>query len=1715
MTVHQNDDLLTGLPDAGCVSSPSSTGGAGTFFEQHVDAYWLAHLLVGGIPPILIDCSVVAVHLQTEHIGWHTDDFLIIGQNGAGCQRKLAGQVKRTFTVSAADDECKKAIADFWRDFKSAELFSPDTDRFALVTLRGTSILLEHFAGLLDCARAAHDSAEFEHRLATTGFIAKKAVHYCLELCKIVGEVEGRSVTAADIWPFLRVLHVLSLDLQTSTRQTEAVIKSLLGHTTPDSDTLGTAEASWNALLSLAADAMPEARSFRRDDLPDTLRQHHSVLGGTEQRALRALKDHTVLILSGIRSTIGSDFHLRRAGLVQQVLGQLESDQVVLVSGPAGSGKSGVAKDAIAILSTDYFAFSFRAEEFAQPHFSTTLGNAQIPVNAVTLGAILAGQDRKVVLIESVERLLEKSTRDAFSDLLALAAVDKSLRIMLTCRDYSTDLVRASFLASLRIDHSVIVIPLLDDTELAEVEEFHPTLARPLANPELRRVLRNPYFLDKALQISWSADRPLPQSEREFRAVFWHEIVRADDRPAAGAPRRREEALEEIAVRRARALSAYVTCNGLDAAVVHSLRQDSLLAFSDQSGALVAPAHDVLEDWAILQWIEGKHLTSEGSFQALSEAIGPYPAVRRAYRKWLAELIERDFGAADRLFNAAFAEAAVSAQFRDDTLVSLLRAPSSPALLDRYSTELLANNKNHLRRVIHLLRVACVTTPAWLPPAAVHCSLLNAPDGPAWACVLGLVQSHLKSFVQEDGSLVLGLIEDWAKSVTWQNRYPEGAQSVAAIAHWLLSSFDEYRSKDQRKRTLKVIAKIPNEDTERFAALLQGSRCEDDRDRAAEEFRTIIFTGMEGNAAARDMPDTIVSAANDYLLCSEADLRHEWDFAPDLELESLFGIKCGRSQEFFHASAYRGPFLALLRHHPMKGLAFIINVFNHSAEYYAHPRVRSEYVELPFEITLTFSDGTVRTQWCNSRLWNLYRGTSVGPYVMQSLLMALEHWLLELAEMQAQELDLVLLRILRESRSAALTAVVASIATAFPDASGETLLILLRSPLCIRLDRERLVQESLITSRLFHLMPEFDSRNTIYDQERKESDARPHRHDHLETAITNLQFGPLAARVHEILDQHRGALPPNSEQTEDDRAWRLSMHRMDLRQYSVAEVDATDVVEATDAPSTEPKRRRIRLDPNEPEPDVKEMMHKSAVMLNSMMGKISLLMWGNKVFAHEQPTTYDPVQWQQRLKEARTAGVWDDNGEEHDLHRGGPGFVAALCVRDHWEDMSADERDWCFGVVCSEVERNADHWNKLPRMQRNGMCADRPCASVISLLIGKSLSKTQRLRVEQTFATALTHSNEEVRWYAVWGIANQLWSIDRELAMRCVNALASEATLVDQARGIEVKRPYDERRQIDAILADAASAVRQRFWHTRGIAEDAYRSLNTKQWFGAEANVRILAILSRVSTEPVAIESFTRAAHTLVEWWDSDDDRRRSRDGAHRERNHETESAVYELLRSFVMRTSKNAPITILQAVLDAVDRHPGEIHWFVQGLIGVEDREPNTNQFWLVWELFADRVRRAKWLAQLDDEHPTGDQMVSAIFLGTWWKEEVRHWRSLEGHQHRVHILFKNLPPCSVVLDGYVRFLYHIGQQSLPEAFVQIAERLQSGDTQWMLRRTNTVFMLEVLLQRHVYSRPLELKQSPALRDAVLVLLDLLVESGSSAAFRMRDDFVTPASNT
>lgn len=722
--------------------------------------------------------------------------------------------------------------------------------------------------------------------------------------------------------------------------------------------------------------------------------------------------------------------------------------------------------------------------------------------------------------------------------------------------------------------------------------------------------------------------------------------------------------------------------------------------------------------------------------------------------------------------------------------------------------------------------------------------------------------------------------------------------------------------------------------------------------------------------------------------------------------------------------------------------------------------------------------------------------------------MALERRLLEVAEIRPDVIDALLIDTLRASESGEITAVAASVAAAHPHVCPETLLVLLRSRECIQLDRNRLVHESQRPSRLAAIMPSF-SRDKTHDNERKEADELSHRSRDLENAIANLQLGPNAPRVHEIIDQHLQTIPIADERTDDDRIWLLALRRMDVRQFE-ATGEIIEEPRAEDDPNAE-SRKMIPLDLRVDDQDVEAMSEEATAKQAELDKRLGLELWGVKVFEGDHQSNYDPSLWKSKLQEARDTS---QSRDQELIGRSGPEFVAAVCIRDHFDELAEGEVRWCVETVCNAIEESADNWSRMDRVQRYSMQADRPCAWAVSALIDKPMSDEFSERVRNALASAITHSNNEVRTYATDGVSRNLWPSNSDLAMRCVNVLASEAAAVQSRWKVEQEKPFGNRAELEAIECDVGQRMRSLFYSD--IPEDAHEQLDVTDWIGSEANCRILSILQRAPQDPAATDAFRRLAEVLVKWWDEDDERRYNSE--RRERSQNAAVSLPRMLESFVLRVPTNAADTMLAPILEAVDRHPREVARIIQGIVSAEDRFASKTNFWPVWQLFADCVKRASWLSQVDREHSDGAEVFSAIFLTQYWKEGIRHWQALSegapnGHAHRVHELFDALPPTSSLLDNYVRFLFHIGETCLPDAFTRIAPKLQSGDALDMLHRSNTVFMLESLLRRYVYSRPIELKSNASMREPVLYLLDTLVESGSSSAYRMRDDFVTPFS--
>ncbi len=1443
-------------------TSPVSTGGGGTFFEQHVDALFLALLLVRAPLPILKDCQVEEVHLQAEHLGWETDDVLVVAMRPDGVRRRLAAQVKCQFTISEKDETCKKAFGDFWADFKGSE-FDPDKDRFALVTLRGTSVLLDGFNSLLDCARASADATDFMRRLEVDGFLSKTARGYATTIRRILDDAVAPP-TDEQFWRFLSVLHVVSFDLNTASAQNEAWIKALLAATANGGNPLAVAEASWRELLELAGAGMPTAASYGHADLPESLRNRHGPIDTRSAEVVRAMSDHSSVTLDGIKTTIGATAEIARDALTNQVLDALNENQVVLISAPAGLGKSAVAKACMKLLDRDLYCLAFRAEEFSVSHIDQTLQQAQVRANGAELLGILAGQGRKLVLVESVERLLEASVRDAFADLLNLAQRDRSLGLLITCRDYSLETVSSALLGQAGLAFKVIEVPPLADEELDQAVASVPHLSNALQHEGLKRLLRSPYLLDKAAQMDWSDTEGLPTNEREFRRRCWGEVIRRNAAAADGMPDRRERVFEEVALRRARQLRPFVGVGDLDAGALQSLRNDGLIVASPEAGSMAAPGHDVLEDWAIIQWLGRRWILHERAAGPLAEDVGGYPAIRRAYRKWFSELLRGETAAATDFVLSVFRDGTLPPYFRDDTLVCTLQSPSAREFLERHRETLFEDGGRLLVRVIHLMRVACKAPPWWLGDVAQVPSQMLVATGEAWPAVLELVLGGLDRLIPEHMPILLGLIEDFASSIDWRDPEPKGFEEAAKIGFQLLGHLDGYRMDDMRKRTLKVIAKVPRGDENAFKALVDRAIADENRDRLADDVSEILLGGIDGWTACRYLPEEIMRLAKSGLLLLEEDLDpDDWRRGSSINIEPFFGIQEHTHFDSFPASSIRGVFLPLLRYHPRQSVDFIIDLLNHAGSWYGEQRWPYDRLEPAHQITIEVPGEAPVTQWANPRLWGLYRGHQVGPYVLQTALMALEAWLLEICDLEGVDVEPWLLKILRESNNVMATAVVASVCNAHPEKAGRAGLALLSSRELIWMDRARAVQERP-HSAMSGIFPSFGI-NEIYENERKKSDALPHRGHDLEALAVKLQLRKGREEVFALIDGHRAALPPVEEQSEEHRLWRLALHRMDVRGFRAVEEPPSEASEeAAEGVSQgeESRERRILLGPGEIEPDVQALVDRHAPIAAQQERELSLLNWGNAAWEGRESSQLDIRDWETFLARARAR---DAEPEPEDFMRGGPGVIAAVCARDHWDEMNPEGRAWCIDKLVREVERDCDTEDDMARHGRGAYRPDRHAAYVLPGLLARDVSEAQAARIKEAIAKALTHAVEEVVVYAAEGIGTASTGKMRAYSEACIAAIAWRARLISDRLAEERERPFGEQVHAAEIIREVVPTVRAAIVARDRDPQTELESLDLDDWPGTQAVGMILQILGCAPDSALAIEFHRRIASSIVE----------------------------------------------------------------------------------------------------------------------------------------------------------------------------------------------------------------------------------------------------------
>lgn len=1680
------------------IPSSLATGNAGGNYEQHVGAACLSTLLTGGMALFSADATLTEVHLQVRHQRFQTDDLLLVAEDPQGTVHRILIQAKRTFSLAASDEECVKTLCAAWDDFTSPERFNAAHDRLALITGHAPSTFTKGMRTLLDTARATLNADEFARRRVQKSYISSAARKCHNTVAGILRKHVGEKATDERLWAFLRVWDFAVLDFLSPSSIHESLLKNALTAASIQGRA-ATATETWNSLLALVGEGAGHARSFTWASLPDELKNRYREPELAEREATGALREASDVVRKGVCDKLASTVSLPRHGVISDGVAQLNDVDALLITGPAGCGKSVIAAKIYDALTSSGLALAFRADTLATPHLATSATHVGIQLRS--LRRVFALHPRKVLWIESGERLFEKAAheRAAFADLLQLLSQEGGWKIVITCRDHTADKLRSTFFESKDVRSGVLTVPPLVDSELEAAVTELSALRVPLRVPALREILRNPFYLKLAAQMSWTEDAPLTVSHRAFRKKAWDEVVCRTAEGTAGHAMERDRAMVEVALRRARALTPYVDTHGLPASAVEALCRDALLAPDpNDPTARAAPAHDLYEDWGLLQWVSRQIEQTGGVTAEFFEGLGTYPAMRRCFRLWLIEQLDGSFADAQDHVFAVMNNAALPAHWREEVLVAVLQSASAPALLNQLAARLVGD-RELLRRTVHLLRVSCRSLPdGGSDQSALEPNAL-VPSGRAWDVMPGIILKASQGLLVSDLFWLLTFLEDWARGAGAQPD-PPAAMDVAHLCNLLLGNLrhipDSYRD-TYVESVLRVMLSIPRATDAALRETVKTAFAADPRDRTKRKILDLIWSHFSGVVLARELPDLSLQVIEHHLRLNQsehlADESNQYQ-GMDSGDYAAFGLQhLSRYDDHRPASAWQGPFLNLLTHHPERGLALLARFINRCCAAYAESGQRYYRCR---QIPIVLENGTECQQWANNQLWCLYRATIVGPTALASALMALEAWLLQKGERGDADLRQVFTGLLRETNNVAITAVLVSVALAYPQVIGEAAMPLLWQLDFFKAEHERFMHD-LSDQRQQPVRDANDPETSRLWQERSESAKLPHRQFNLESLVVGLQLTSAQQSVWEFLDALREQFSAVEEASNDEvRLWLLRLHRMDLRNFE---------------PAGETKEGHLLVRASPPSPELQAFRDRDLAEHQESERHMAHFLWGRKVFEGSESEAYPPGAWRDKLAAAR--GTRAPTGDDSIKLVGGSGVVdiAAICMRDHWDELDDEERNWCGTTICTKLESLTP-----PGAMTRGMLAlsggISPAAQVVSVLLARSSDPSLRVRAKRALSAALFHRDAQLALSAAYGIGVHLYAADQNqgLALSFAGALVDWAQQDATFRSTHGKRTWAQREDAEEQMRARAQVFVEQ---DLPLDETALFSIDFRRRSGRRVLQPLLEIFRNAHTDPLGLRFHENLTALLLQAWQGARSTLRSRpdeDDEEMQSGHD-EYPVTQALARFVLSCAEATARRIVEMLLAAIQDHPAQVADFVEQLILAEDRRanPSNGRFWMLWKTIADATCEQVAQVQLQDRARFG-RLIRVLLLGISWKPEAHEWRSLTGQGSRLLDFFRRLPPDFATLRAFSAITARFRSELVPRALPAIQHVLSQLPEREFLDDT-TVTSLEALLGDLIYSGASDVRRKSELRTATLALLDLLVEAGSSAAFKLRDDFLTP----
>lgn len=1391
----------------------------------------------------------------------------------------------------------------------------------------------------------------------------------------------------------------------------------------------------------------------------------------------------TKLVLAGIYSKLANDIEINRQKLNEDFEQKFPKNRLLVIKGEAGAGKSAYAKIMLSQLQ-NHTVFAFKSDTFAKGSLKDAFPEIKHSFNELL--NYVSQQQSVVVLVDSLEKLLEVENYDALREFLRVCQELNNIKIIITCRSFAWQQIVFDLHSDFP-QYDFIDIPALDDIEINELKGQFPKLKGLFENNNVKQLLRKPFYLNILILHSEITDNE-EISEKTFRKIIWERVVAKQDF-------KRASTFENIAVQRARSMSLYVKISNPDLSTLKRLLDDGIILSEEYLGEAYCPSHDIYEDLALIRYIERIYQERTDTFDFFHKLVGKEPAIRRAFRLWLNDQLWNESIDLTNFVTKVLDDSEIEQYWKDEIVIAILQSKYCKIFFNRNLEILKKDQWKLLIRFIHLLRTACQEPDEQLIQAlkkpieaAYNQWMYLKPNGPGWEVVIDFIYDHFDEIANNKALIFRLLVKDWAKSLVLDASLPLESDSAGKLLLRILDDAKNHYdsgdkigfSKEDINEGLITLFKLcsifPNEVRNLITTAASFDYSVSNNYHLRDYYKSVIshaLSGLHSKELCKELPDIICTVAQKAWLKKPIDANsdeEDFGYSGNFDIGHDFGLNSMSEMHYFPAGLYKTPIRFLLYYHPFKALGLIVNIINTVTKNYEKSKRGIE--NSVKNITLQLDNGSEVIQTGDAIVWGMYRGfVQATPDLLQSILMSLESWLLELCQLDEEWAEKLLEAtykyLLRNSTSVATSAVLASVGIAYPQKAGKFCFPILHVKEFYQWDRTRLAAD-------YHPLAPMDRDIPFAQEERYKSNNLPHRKNDLEILLTKLQVGGHWERVNVILDEFQ------SEVNSNDKLWKLALNRMDFRKYEI------------DKSINTPEENQVALVPKI-DNDLVDFVKKNESEMDLTNKAASISNWSMRVFKNEKGVESSYKKWQEEYK--NYLSLEKNNDEQIKLFSHSE-FLAAIGIRDFTDKLNAKETKWCINVIVDSVQERI--MNSISQNIPGSVIFIEPAIAAITQILSMKVSKKTKIDTKATIFLALLHLNDTQHEYPFKELRSKLWEIDEKFADSCFKGLLEYAKLHKQ-RKYHLAESEEKQKHAKAFFEKELKLCDQ-VCKEKLETDITDLSFDThSHWYLGYA-VQFIPLTTKNDMHRSYVKSFFNLLFQIL--------RNRNPKTQNYTNYINTEFQFRDYLASFLLHQdeafSRQRFLYILNQVLGENNKNlDHRAYEFVDKTIEqiiIDQEELNSTVFWGLMETLEDQTQKSQ-----------DYQYVKYLFLSIpWWSSTADDWAPLKNKKFYYRDLIQNLGGHDI--KSVVRLLSGIGTKTLLPDGLMWLESVLNSSTKYLqeLNDSDTFFYAERLILRAYNLHQKNIKSMPELRKSYLFLLDNLINIGSSLAFIIRERIIS-----